>query len=135
MLRLLHDWMYTGIEYLILLLEFIGVIVLMHGAIRATYHYMKADPHTRLKLCRAMAMALEFKLGGEILRTVLVREFSEILLVGCIILLRAAMTFLIHWAITTEEDEESGHLEHQKLCSSPKNCMQQWKKVGQGEAE
>lgn len=48
-------------------------------------------------------MGLEFKLGSEILRTVVVREFSEILIVGAIILLRAALTFLIHWEIKTEE--------------------------------
>ena len=32
-----------------------------------------------------------------------VREFTEILLVGAIILLRAALTLLIHWEIRNEE--------------------------------
>ena len=53
-------------------------------------------------------MGLEFKLGSEILRTVVVRELREILLVGAIILLRAALTFLIHWEITNEE-RTAGH--------------------------
>ena len=48
-------------------------------------------------------MGLEFKLGSEILRTVIVREFREIWLVGAIILLRASLTLLIHWEITNEE--------------------------------
>lgn len=56
-------------------------------------------------------MALEFKLGGEILRTVVVRDLKEIALVGAIILLRAALTFLIHWEIKNEEAAlpEAGH--------------------------
>ena len=53
-------------------------------------------------------MGLEFKLGSEILRTVVVRELREIVLVGAIILLRAALTFLIHWEITNEE-RAAGH--------------------------
>ena len=53
-------------------------------------------------------MGLEFKLGSEILRTVVVRELREIVLVGAIILLRAALTFLIHWEITNEE-RTAGH--------------------------
>lgn len=137
MLDILHDWMYEGIGYLIFILEMIGVIVLMEGAIRAVYNYIKRDPHTRLKLCRAMAMALEFKLCGEILHTVIVREFSEILLVGGIILLRGAMTFLIHWAITTEEAEESEKvvdLGYKKALKRPQFRIG-WKKVEQGEME
>ena len=53
-------------------------------------------------------MGLEFKLGSEILRTVIVRELSEIATVAAIIVLRAALTFLIHWEIKVEkaDDEE-----------------------------
>lgn len=40
------------------------------------------DPETRLKLAKGLAMGLEFKLGSEILRTVVVRELREIVLVA-----------------------------------------------------
>ena len=65
MTEVLHHLMRELIEYSIILLELIGVLVLLAGALRATVNYIKGDPHTRVKLCRAMAMALEFKLGGE----------------------------------------------------------------------
>ena len=51
-------------------------------------------------------MGLEFKMGSEILRTVVVREWKEIGLVAGIIALRAALTFLIHWEIKQEELQE-----------------------------
>ncbi|MBP3729275.1 MAG: DUF1622 domain-containing protein, partial [Lachnospiraceae bacterium] len=35
--------------------------------------------------------------------TVVVREWSELMLLGAIIVLRAAITFLIHWEIKQEE--------------------------------
>ena len=69
---------------------------------------------TRLKLAKGMAMGLEFKLGSEILRTVVVRELSEIAIVGAIILLRAALTFLIHWEIKNEEAQVEQELEEKR---------------------
>ena len=101
----LHELLAVLVHFSITLLEFIGVIIILIAGIQAAYNYARRDPHARLKLCRAMAMALEFKLGGEILRTVVVRDFSELALVGCIILLRAALSFLIHLGIRREEAE------------------------------
>ena len=84
------------------LIELAGIMVLMITAVQGIIGYFKKDPHIRLKLAQGIALALEFKLGSEILRTVMVRDFGEIALVGAIILLRAALTFLIHWEIRAE---------------------------------
>ena len=48
-----------------------------------------SDEDTRITLAKGLAMGLEFKLGSEILRTVVVREWKEISIVSGIILLRA----------------------------------------------
>ena len=87
----------------VLFLECIGVVVLLSAAVRSIAGCLRKDPHVRLVLAQGIALALEFKLGGEILRTVVVRDMSEIMQVGAIILLRAALTFLIHWEIKNEE--------------------------------
>lgn len=82
-------------------LELMGVIVVVTGAISAFYGYfVRHAPNVRLSLAQSMAIGLEFKLGGEILRTVIARDWNEILTVGAIILLRAALNFLIHWEIS-----------------------------------
>lgn len=81
-------------------LELMGVVVVVCGAISAFYGYfVRHAPNIRLSLAQSMALGLEFKLGGEILRTVIARDWNEILTVGAIILLRAALNFLIHWEI------------------------------------
>lgn len=90
----------------ILLFEFMGVIVIIAAGIRGIYNYIKHDPSIRLNLAQGMALGLEFKLGSEILRTVVVRELSEIATVAAIILLRAALTFLIHWEIKVEKETD-----------------------------
>lgn len=102
-LDVLHDALGTIVDIAILLFEYAGVLVLIVSGIRGIVDYFRRNPLIRLNLAKGMALGLEFKLGSEILRTVVVREFSEILLVGGIILLRAALTFLIHWEIKNEE--------------------------------
>ena len=87
----------------ILLFELAGVTVIAAAGLRGVAGFVRRDPATRLRLARGMALGLEFKLGSEILRTVVVRELQEIVFVGAIILLRAALTLLLHWEIKSEE--------------------------------
>ena len=95
------------VEYLILLVEFVGIVILVYAIVSAVIGLFKRQPHVRLKLAEGIALALEFKMGGELLRTVIVREWNELLILGAIILLRAALTFLIQWEIKIERKNGS----------------------------
>ena len=96
------------VDFAIVIFEFVGVIVIINAGIRGIIDYFKKNPSIRLNLASGMALGLEFKLGSEILRTVIVRELSEIATVAAIIALRAALTFLIHWEIKNEKKEAGG---------------------------
>lgn len=91
------------VQYCILMVEVIGVCVLIATVIRAVWQLLKKDYHVRLNLAQGIALSLEFKLGSEVLRTVIAREKSELIILGAIIVLRGLLTFLIHWEIKTEE--------------------------------
>ena len=93
------------VEIAILIFEFIGVGIIIFSGLRGFWLYLKRSPETKLTLAKGLAMGLEFKLGSEILRTVIVRDWKEIGTVAGIIALRAALTFLIHWEIKEEEKE------------------------------
>lgn len=95
------------VELGILIFEFIGVGVIIVTSLVSLHKYLTRKPDTRIYLAKGLAMGLEFKLGSEILRTVVVREWKEIAIVAGIIALRAALTFLIHWEIKQEEKEHS----------------------------
>ena len=90
-------------------LEMIGIVVITIGSLKAFYHYMKAlfirsNYPLRIELANALALGLEFKMGAEILKTVLVRSFSEIYVLGAIILLRALLSMMIHFEIKAEKE-------------------------------
>lgn len=91
------------------LLEIAGIVIITIGSMKAFYHYLKAlitHRHypIRVELANALALGLEFKMGAEILKTVLVRSFSEIYILGAIILLRALLSLMIHFEIKTEKE-------------------------------
>ena len=91
------------VQYGILFMELVGVVVLLVTALQSLYTWGIKHQRAHLKLAQGIALALEFKLGSEVLRTVIVRERSELIMLGLIIILRGALTFLIHWEIKGEE--------------------------------
>ena len=96
------EWIENFEQYFNASINMITHVLELWGAIRAfVIYFVKHDEGIRLSLARSMALGLEFKLGGEILRTVVVRDWNEILIVAAIILLRSALNFLIHWEIGT----------------------------------
>lgn len=87
----------------IILFEFIGVAIIIWSGVTGFLRWLRHSGDTGIYLARGLAMGLEFKMGSEILRTVVVREWKEIGIVAGIIALRASLTFLLHWEIKEEE--------------------------------
>ncbi len=104
--ELLEQLLTHVVDIAILVFEFVGVFVIIISGCRGIMDYVRHNPEIRLNLATGMALGLEFKLGSEILRTVIVRDLSEVATVAAIIALRAALTFLIHWEIKVEKADE-----------------------------
>ena len=95
----LEKLVHYSAELGIVLAELAGIAILIITAV-------KGDEHLRLELAQGIALALEFKLGGEVLRTVIVREWTELLILGAVIALRGVLTLLLHWEIKVEEEHD-----------------------------
>lgn len=108
--KFLEDVVHYAAEIGIHLVELAGILVLLITAVQGIIGYFKKDPHIRLKLAQGIALALEFKLGGEVLRTVLARDWNELAILGAVIALRAALTVLLHWEIKNEEQYVEGSI-------------------------
>ena len=101
------------VEYSILLMELIGVLIILWTVVQCVRSIIgHKKRNLRLLLAHGIAFALEFKLGGEVLRTILARSFTEIGMIACVIALRAALTLLLHWEVKEErEEDETGRNE------------------------
>ena len=87
---------------LIPLCELIGIFVVAVSAISAFLHYLygliKKDGYDiKFQLANGLALSLEFKMAAEILKTVQVRDFEELTVLAIVIVLRALLSFLIHF--------------------------------------
>lgn len=96
------------IPQVIHLLEAMGVIIIFIGAIKAFWKYFcnlinKTNYPIKIQIAEALTLALEFKMGAEILKTVIIRSLDEMYILAAIIILRAILAFVIHWEIKSEK--------------------------------
>lgn len=109
MLEHLIEWCLPTI---ISAIELVGIFVVTVSAIKAFAHYLadafrqNSKHPIKVELANGLATGLEFKMAAEILKTVLVRDLNELLILGCIILLRALLSFMIHIEMKSGEHEE-----------------------------
>ncbi len=92
-------------------LELIGILIIVIGSIRSVIKYITALKNRNksnifIELGRTLAFALEFKMGAEIVNTVIVRDLKELAVLAIVIALRAILSVLIHWEIKNERNEE-----------------------------
>lgn len=92
------------LEFLIPGCELMGISIVAISAISAFCKYarslVKRNPcNVKFQLANGLALSLEFKMAAEILKTVLVRDFKELAILGAVIMLRALLSFLIHFEI------------------------------------
>ena len=103
-IEFLENVMKNIVQVAILFFEFVGVFVIILSGMKGVYKYVRRVSEMKIALAQGLAVGLEFKLCSEILKTVIVRDWKEIITVAGIIGLRAALTFLIHWEIKEEKN-------------------------------
>lgn len=101
----------TVLPYIISVLEIMGIFVVAWTALHAFWEYLqnaflKKENDLQHHLATGLATALEFKMAAEILKTVLVRELSELVILGAVILLRALLSLLIHFEMKKSKKDQ-----------------------------
>lgn len=92
----------TVLHVLIPTCELMGVTVVAISTLAAFVRYLRLlithrGADVKFRLAAGLVLSLEFKMAAEILKTVLIRQLSELVVLGVVILLRALLSALIHW--------------------------------------
>jgi len=97
----------------IALLEIYGTIVIFIAANSIFFTFVKPSNQNekiqkgiRLAFARHLSLGLEFLLASEIIRTVVVRSWNELVVLIVILSLRAFLTLLVLWEIKHEQNLE-----------------------------
>jgi len=103
--------LHTLAEVSALTLELVGVLIIIIGSAKSLVSLVNNLVRHRainivVELGKTLALALEFKMGAEIIKTVIVHDLSELAVLGIVILIRALLAFLIHWEMKMEKKQE-----------------------------
>ena len=120
-----HAFLYPFAELAAGILELVGILIIIVGSARALLRLVqcmrtKKPFHVVVDLGKALSLALEFKMGAEIIKTVIIHNLEELSILAVVILIRALLAFIIHWEISTEKKEEKmeQHEAEQAKCDS-----------------
>ncbi len=91
----------------ILILESFGVTVLVVTAVQSMVKWLRRAPDVRSTIAQGILLALAFKMGGEVLRTVIIEEPKQMIVIFGIIILRGIVAALIYWEIGKEAKLEA----------------------------
>ena len=105
------EGLYILAEFAASSLELVGILIIVIGSFRALVRLaqcmIRKHPfHVVVDLGKALSLALEFKMGAEIIKTVIIHNLEELAILGVVIVIRALLAFIIHWEIRTEEKEK-----------------------------
>ena len=99
------------LPYIISALELMGIFIVTWSGAKAFWRYLgqsflRKKYDLQYSFAKGLSTALEFKMAAEILKTVLVREMSELVMLGAIIVLRALVTILLKFEIRSSSKKE-----------------------------
>lgn len=106
-----ENLLYFVAEITVYTLELIGILIIIGGSIKTIIQLFsklknKQKTNIIIDLGKSLALALEFKMGAEIVNTVIVRNLAELGTLAIVIALRAILSLLIHWEIKNERKFE-----------------------------
>ena len=92
----------VALPYIIGILEIMGILIVCKSGLEAFWKYIqnaffRKEHNLQFDFAMGLTTALEFKMAAEILKTVLIRELSELFVLGAVIILRAILSILMHF--------------------------------------
>ena len=102
------------IEFVVPVIELMGIFIMAEAALVAFAKYLywlltRGRLHIKGRLAGGLLLGLEFMMTAEILKTVVIRDTKELLILGGVVILRGILAF----ELKQEEKEEREAQNHQ----------------------
>ena len=104
-IHILHAVLEAGVEFAVVAFEMIALVLLVIDGVKGIIHVIKHDEDISLDLLKGFSEGLTFLLGAEILKTVVLGDHMDLLMVAGVTLVRVILSVLIHWEMSLEHKE------------------------------
>ena len=105
MIELLKEALFVVVEYASMALEACGIVILVYTGFKSFIAWLtKSHEECSMSLAEGIALTLEFLLAAEVLHTILAEQVSDLVILGALVVLRAAMTLEIHLEMKSEKE-------------------------------
>ncbi len=101
----------TVIEVIVPVLELMGLFIVAEAALENFLRYLYClftcrKPHVKGALARGMMLGLEFMMVAEILKTIVIRDTRELLILGGVVVIRAILAIELGHEEKEEKEED-----------------------------
>lgn len=98
------------LEIVVPVLELAGIFIVAEAAVASFVRYLhslvtRSPFHVKKRLAEGLLLGLEFMMTAEILKTLVVRELNDILILGGVVVLRAILAIELKQEEKEEEHE------------------------------
>ncbi|MDD7306751.1 MAG: DUF1622 domain-containing protein [Peptoniphilaceae bacterium] len=106
----MHDIFMKILSLTGFVIESIGFIIIVISVLKSFYKiafitkFDFEESHKDVSLSTGLSVALEFFLAAEIIKTITLRDQSELVYIGVLILIRILMTVVINWELKQKEN-------------------------------
>lgn len=105
------------IEVVVPILELMGIFIVAEAALMCFARYLyclftRKRIHVKGRLAVGLLLGLEFMMTAEILKTIVIRDTKELLILGGVVILRGILAFELKQEEKEEKEEdreEAGH--------------------------
>lgn len=101
------------VHYVAYTLEFVSIIIVAYSGITTLIKYLLTkfeftNKQAKIEFSRALEMALAYMLGAEVLKSLLAHSKEQLITLGALIIMRAAIALIIHF----ETEADVKHCQH-----------------------
>lgn len=114
----MEELLEKALEVIIPVLELMGIFIVAAAAVENFVRYLyyrvtHRRPHVKGALARELMLGLEFMMVAEILKTIVVRDVKELLILGGVVIIRAILAFELSHEEKEEKEEDKEEREGQ----------------------
>src|SRR5699024_7146543 len=103
--------MFTFVNFITVLIEIWGVLVIVVAlgkeiyttVFKFNFNYLSINKDNRLNV--SLAIVLEVIIAAEILKTITITDYTNLIIIAALIILRIAITLLLVWGTSSKNGE------------------------------